>query len=330
LRLDWALPAASFVGTLLLTWLLAERRIRVPLDRPNARSLHALATPRGGGLAIWAGWALAWPWLDIDFAWAGPLFALAVVSFLDDRGGVAIVWRLLVQMAACVVFVLYTQGPAPVIWIAVDILAMVWMLNLFNFMDGSDGLAGGMAVSGFALFAIAAACAGAKDAALLLAALAAACLGFLAFNFPYPKPARIFLGDVGSVPLGFLAGAFGLLGTHRGYWPLAFTLLVFFPFIADASVTLTKRLLRREPVWQAHREHYYQRLVLLGWSHCATAIVYYTLMLSSGITALLALLLRPDAMWPLVLGWCVVYCLLYAIVERYWARHEAKAVTHAH
>jgi UDP-N-acetylmuramyl pentapeptide phosphotransferase/UDP-N-acetylglucosamine-1-phosphate transferase len=329
-RVDWALPIASFLGALLLTRLLVGRRLGVPLDRPNARSLHVLATPRGGGLAIWAGWAIAWPWLEIELAWAVPLLALALVSFFDDRADIAIGWRLLVQLAACAGFVFYALRPVPPVWIAVDILALVWMLNLFNFMDGSDGLAAGMAVCGFALFAIAATYDGARDGALLFAALAAACLGFLVFNFPYPRPARIFLGDVGSIPLGFLAGAFGLWGTRRGYWPLAFTLLVFFPFIADASVTLTKRLLRGERVWLAHREHYYQRLVLLGWSHRVTALVYYLLMLSSGASALAALLLRPDLMWPLVLGWCVVYSLLYALVDRYWTRHAAKAVRHAH
>jgi UDP-GlcNAc:undecaprenyl-phosphate GlcNAc-1-phosphate transferase len=326
MRFEWVLPIASFAGALLITQLLVTRRIPVPLDRPNERSLHAVAIPRGGGLAIWGGWAFAWPWLPIESAWPVAAMSLALVSFFDDRGGIAVVWRLLAHVAACSGFVLYGLAPDSRAWIAIDILVLVWMLNLFNFMDGSDGLAGGMAVSGFAMFAIGAAWAGAAESALLFATLASACLGFLVFNFP---PARIFLGDVGSVPLGFLAGAFGLSGTHLGYWPLAFALLVFFPFISDASVTLGKRLLRGERVWQAHREHYYQRLVQMGWGHRTTVLVYYALMLATGISALAALRLRPDAMWSLALGWSIVFAVLYAAVDRCWTRHQAKVAKHA-
>jgi UDP-N-acetylmuramyl pentapeptide phosphotransferase/UDP-N-acetylglucosamine-1-phosphate transferase len=93
------------------------------------------------------------------------------------------------------------------------------------------------------------------------------------------------MGDAGSIPLGFLAGALGLQGWSQGLWPPWFPLAAFAPFIADASVTLLRRALRRERVWQAHRGHYYQRIILLGWSHRRTALAEYALMAASGLVA---------------------------------------------
>src|SRR5262249_56892173 len=124
-----------------------------------------------------------------------------------------------------------------------------------NLRDGSDGLAGGMALIGFGAYAVAANDAGHGALAGVSIAVAAASAAFLFFNF---APARIFMGDVGSVPLGFLAGTLGILGWREGAWPLWFPMLVFAPFACDATLTLIRRLLRRERVWEAHREHYYQ------------------------------------------------------------------------
>jgi UDP-N-acetylmuramyl pentapeptide phosphotransferase/UDP-N-acetylglucosamine-1-phosphate transferase len=198
------------------------------------------------------------------------------------------------------------------------------MTNLYNFMDGSDGLAGGMAVFGFGAFAAAAALAG--DASICLAALgiAAAALAFLAFNLP---PARVFMGDAGSILLGFLAGALGLLGIARGLWPVWFPVLVFSPFIADASVTLIRRLFRGERIWEAHRSHYYQRLVQLGWGHRRTALVEYLLM---AIVATLAVagVGRSVAAQLAVVGVVVLLLTGSGIqVDRAWARHRIR--THA-
>src|SRR5207344_2645488 len=116
--------------------------------------------------------------------------------------------------------------------------------------------------------------------------ISAAAAGFLIFNFP---PAKIFMGDVGSIPLGFLAGAIGVTGWQQGLWPLWFPLVVFAPFIVDATVTLARRVLRGEAVWQAHRSHYYQRIILTGWSHRRTALAEYALMAGGGCLACLAL-----------------------------------------
>jgi UDP-N-acetylmuramyl pentapeptide phosphotransferase/UDP-N-acetylglucosamine-1-phosphate transferase len=187
------------------------------------------------------------------------------------------------------------------------------MTNLFNFMDGSDGLAGGMAAIGFGALAAGAAAAGAMALALTAAAIASASVGFLLHNFP---PARVFLGDAGSVPLGFLAAALGLHGMLVGAWPLWFPFLVFSPFIADATVTILRRAARRERFWRAHRGHFYQRLVLAGWSRRALALRAYALMAAAGLSALAGRAQGPEVQFGIILGWAAFYALLLVAIER--------------
>lgn len=187
---------------------------------------------------------------------------------------------------------------------------------LYNFMDGSDGLAGGMACSGFLCYAIAAAFAGNTQFALLNLAIAAAAAGFLIHNF---HPARIFLGDAGSVPLGFLAATLGLTGWQQCDWTWWFPLIVFAPFIVDASVTLARRLLSGARVWEAHRDHYYQRLVRLG-GHRRTALLEYALMAGSGALALWAMTLRGAMQYGVLAAITAVYLVLLVLIERAWRR----------
>ena len=197
-------------------------------------------------------------------------------------------------------------------------LAIAWYANLYNFMDGSDGLAGGMAVIGFGAYALAAAAAGETVLATSSAVVASASLAFLVFNFP---PARIFMGDVGSVPLGFLAGALGVLGWHAGAWPLWFPVAVFAPFVCDATLTLAKRLARRERVWRAHRDHYYQRLVRMGFGHRGTAWIEYAAMTGCAGAALYA---RQETVWVQTATLALATAVLVAIaawVDVRWARH---------
>ena len=286
----------------------------LPFDRPNARSLHRGAVPRGGGLAIWLGWCAGILWLPGFQPWLLPLAAIVIVSFFDDYHGIAAPWRLLVHLAAAVAW-LRLAGPAPDLPVAaVTVVAIVWMANLYNFMDGSDGLSGTMAVVGFGSYALAAHWAGSAWAVSLLA-LAAAVAPFLVVNWP---PARVFLGDVGAVPLGFLAAIFSIEGIREGWWPGWFPLLVFLPFIADASSTLVRRLLRGQAVWRAHRDHYYQRLVQLGFGHAGTLALYAAVMVGAAVTALGALARAPQAGWYLLLVWTLVLALLFASVGQQW------------
>ena len=191
------------------------------------------------------------------------------------------------------------------------------MTNLYNFMDGSDGLAGGMALFGFAAYGLAGWLVGDGILAALAASIAAAAAAFLAFNFP---PARVFLGDAGAIPLGFLSATLGLLGWREAYWPIWFPVLVFSPFILDASVTLARRALRGERFWEAHKTHYYQRLVQLGWGHRNTALAEYSLMAACGAVALWALGRPPLDQWLAVGVMAALYSVLAAMVDLAWRR----------
>ena len=279
-------PLAAFAVTwVAIAFLLHGFSDRI-LDRPNERSLHQQPVPRTGGIGVAAGIAASIP-LASPIEW-WPLWlgaALLVgVSFAEDLGGLPIVGRLVAHFlsAGALAVCLLAQGLGWG-WAAVMIVPVVWMINLYNFMDGMDGLAGGMAVFGFGFLAVLSWAGNHQPLMLVSASIAAAAAAFLLFNF---HPARIFLGDAGSTTLGFLAAGLGLIGWQYEVWSLWVPLLVFSPFIVDASVTLARRLVRGEKFWQAHRSHYYQRLVLSGWSHRRTALAEYGVMVCCGIGAL--------------------------------------------
>lgn len=312
-------PLTAFAATLVTVWWLVRSRLStLALDRPNQRSLHQTPVPRTGGIGIHAGILLAWAVAGPDLPpslWLA-LAVLLAVSFLDDLRGVPVIGRLaahlLVAGALAASLVLKDYGITGVIIAA---FAMAWIANLYNFMDGSDGLAGGMAAFGFSFYGIAAWLAGSAAFALLNFSVAAAAAAFLVFNF---HPARIFMGDVGSVPLGFLAAVFGLTGWLQRDWMWWFPLLVFSPFIVDASVTLARRLLMRQRVWEAHHDHYYQRLVRLGWGHRRTALAEYGLMLACGTLALFTLSLPPALQAVILLLAAGAYSVLMAAIGRAW------------
>jgi UDP-N-acetylmuramyl pentapeptide phosphotransferase/UDP-N-acetylglucosamine-1-phosphate transferase len=271
-------PAAVAAATALLACLttrllipvLAERGI---FDRPNERSSHRVPTPRGGGIAVVGSVLLAWIVLAQTEAVPSQVFGitlgavlLATVSWLDDLRSLSPVVRLLAQAAAVAIGISMLPGPGDLFYLATIGLLWIWWINLFNFMDGIDGLAGSEAAAiGAGLLLFASAGAGADPALrALAAALTGAAIGFLVWNW---SPSRIFLGDVGSVPLGYLSG-FLLLGLAvRGHWRIALILPLY--FLADTTITLTRRLFRGERVWQAHREHFYQQAVRRGLGHAA-------------------------------------------------------------
>jgi UDP-N-acetylmuramyl pentapeptide phosphotransferase/UDP-N-acetylglucosamine-1-phosphate transferase len=280
----WGPGILSFVVAFAALRLLIGPFARFALDQPNERSLHEQPVPRTGGLAVLAGVAASVFFLHGAY-WL-PLvlgLVLAGVSLLDDLHGTPTAVRLVAHATAAAVLVGHLAWPMDPVAALLLVLAVTWITNLYNFMDGSDGLAGGMAVIGFGVYAWAAHVAGSAWLSTFCVALAASAAAFLTHNFP---PARIFLGDVGSIPLGFLAAALGIVGWHEQLWPLWFPVLVFGPFIGDATVTLFRRLFKGERVWQAHREHYYQRLVRMGFGHRGTAIVGYLVMLACGAMAL--------------------------------------------
>ncbi len=247
------------------------------VDMPNARSSHREPTPRAGGLApvgVLLMLLLAAAVLRADPVLAGIALAataLAVAGLIDDRKGLGAWTRLAVQLAAILPSLGLVLAGWPIWWpgwlptaaaFAGLSFLWIWFVNLYNFMDGIDGITGVETASvgvGVALVATLASAPG--DLPLVAAglALAGAGLGFLALNW---RPARVFLGDVGSVPLGFLTGAL-LLALAASGQPAAAAILPAY-HVTDATLTLLRRALAGEPVMQAHRSHAYQRAIQRG------------------------------------------------------------------
>jgi len=319
--------ALAFCVSALILWGLLRTGLawRLATDIPNERSLHERPTPRVGG------WGVI-PIVVLSMLFVAPqLWVLAVcaallaaMSQIDDRRGLPARVRFAAHTIAAIVVV--SIVPAPIaLWLRVVVaVALIWLTNLYNFMDGADGLAGGMAFFGFGGYALAAGLSPHADAQLALAsaAVCGAAAGFLLFNF---HPARIFLGDAGSIPLGFLAGALGYWGWGRGVWPMWFPVMAFAPFIADASVTLAKRLARGERFWQPHREHYYQRMVRSGIGHARTSIHWYVVM-ALGIMLALAAIPQPEIVQcTVVIVWAVVLVVIGIVIDARWRRVQSNS-----
>jgi UDP-N-acetylmuramyl pentapeptide phosphotransferase/UDP-N-acetylglucosamine-1-phosphate transferase len=207
--------------------------------------------------------------------------------------------------------------------VALSALFIVWMINLYNFMDGMDGFAGGMTVFGFGTFAGLGWIAGHDSFLIVNLIIACASAGFLYFNFP---PARIFMGDIGSSTLGLMAATLSLWGARDGVFPFWVAMLVFSPFIIDSTVTLARRLSRREKIWQAHKTHFYQRLVQAGWGHRKTVLFEYIIMFGCGITALWGARATVEMQVAIVVAWTLFYFLFFFWVSRL-AAHNSKTRT---
>jgi UDP-N-acetylmuramyl pentapeptide phosphotransferase/UDP-N-acetylglucosamine-1-phosphate transferase len=257
-------------------------RFRV-LDQPVARSVHIEPTPRGAGLAIIPILTVAWlllPAVD-PAADALPLVLvigtvlIALTSWLDDLRGLPALPRLAVQAVAVLLGLMALAQLPPVFqgWLPrpLDLtlsgLLWLWFVNLFNFMDGSDAVAGGQALTiglGLAAIAVDQGWTGLTAAQGLV--LGGVALGFLAWNRP---PAKIFLGDVGSIPLGYLIGWLLLWAATQGAWTAALILPAW--FLTDTTLTLIRRARRRAPLLEAHAEHSNSTAIRLGHSHARVA-----------------------------------------------------------
>lgn len=259
---------AGFAGTGLAFMLLSWAAF---FDVPNERSSHTGYVPRGAGVALTPILAVAVAGVGFKATGAPPesmivaglAVGLGVLSWIDDRRGLPVAVRLLAH-AAAIAFTLYSMpaggpffgGLLPAEFdVALAGFLWLWFVNLFNFMDGIDGIAGTeTALIGFGAAAVAALAGLGGGISFIGVAVAGAAFGFLWWNWP---PAKVFLGDVGSVPLGFLLGWLLLLLAQRGQWAAALILPLY--YWADATLTLVRRVVRREKFWQAHRQHFYQR-----------------------------------------------------------------------
>ncbi|WP_223529817.1 MraY family glycosyltransferase [Pseudomonas sp. BF-B-26] len=271
----WWLLAAVFIVSWGLTFVLRRYALAKSLmDIPNERSSHVVPTPRGGGVAIVVSFVLALPALygfgllefNLFYGLLGSGLLVALIGFADDHGHIAARWRLLGHFVAAVWALCWMGGMAPVSmfgmgiqlgWVGSVLAAiyLVWMLNLYNFMDGIDGIASVQAIFVCLAGCVISLMAGNQSVLFVSLFLSSAVAGFLLWNFP---PARIFMGDAGS---GFLGMVLGVLSLYVAWSNSALMwgwLILLAVFTVDSTVTLLRRLVRGEKIYQAHRSHAYQ------------------------------------------------------------------------
>lgn len=270
------------------------------VDVPNERSSHSIPTPRGGGIAIAICINLALIILAIAIpeqrrAAIGILgggLLIAAIGLLDDRFGLSAKLRLVVHVVAAG-WLLACQGGAgdyslagmdvTVVMLPIAVLYLVWCTNLFNFMDGIDGFAGSQALVAAVTFGAMGWLAGDGLIIHLMTATAGASAGFLLWNWP---PAKIFMGDCGSGFLGFLFGAVTIVGHKQGTIPVAAGVTVMLVFLADATLTLFRRIHAGETWYKPHRSHAYQLATQLGGSHLQVTLAANACFVVAGMLAL--------------------------------------------
>jgi len=314
---------ATYAGTglvlLLLMWLSL-------FDQPNERSSHTTPIPRGGGLAVVPVVLGAWAWVGHFMSAATPVaftviwcaLALAAISWLEDWRGVPTIVRLLAQVAAVSValFAMRDFGPffggflSPNLDLFAVAVLWVWFINLYNFMDGIDGITGvETACLGLGVALVAALANLDGGFTMFGTTLAAAAFGFLWWNW---QPARVFLGDVGSIPLGFLSGWLLLMLADQGQWAVALILPLY--YLADATITLLRRIARRERFWRAHRQHFYQQATQWRMRHRDATL---WILAANVVLIALALVAVKGWIWPALAGaFVAVAALLFHFGRR--------------
>ncbi len=333
MMLDLAIVVLAFLAACAMTWGLRVYAIKHNvIDQPNQRSSHSVPTPRGGGVAIVLTLLVALTWLylsgyltaDSFFGLFVPGLIVAVIGFLDDHGHIAARWRLLMHFLAAAIG-LYFLGSFPVInlagfdismaWIGMILgsIYLVWMLNLYNFMDGINGLASAQAI----LFALGSAALlvlhqhtdFSGSIYLLVLALAGAAAGFIVWNFP---GAKIFMGDAGS---GFLGIIIGLMILHIAKLDTHFfmaELCLLGVFIVDSTITLLRRLVAGKKVYEAHASHTYQILARKYGSHVPVTLtsIAVNIVWLFPIAYLIASA-KMDGLVGLVIAWCPLIVIAF-------------------
>ncbi len=332
--------AGFIIGASILSWLLASRVRLYALDRlldiPNERSSHTAPTPRGGGLAIavtviggvLVAAVIRWiPW-DLALALSGGGAMIAAVGWIDDHRSLSALTRFAVQFfsAAWAMFWLgglpslsigstvVNLGPAGLI---LGVVGIVWAINLYNFVDGIDGLAAGEAIStgvigGAILLAM-----NQYGLAMVSLLIAAASAGFLPLNW---APAKLFMGDVGSGMLGYLFAVLAIASENAGAIPLLIWVLLLGAFVFDATVTLCRRIARGERWYHAHHSHAYQRMVQAGRSHAMVSSMILLINLALAVLAIVAWV-RPTFFLISMAAGAILLSIIYLSVERIRPMH---------
>jgi Fuc2NAc and GlcNAc transferase len=297
-------------GTTLFSWallgiLLKYYRGFFPLDHPNKRSMHEQPIPRGGGIVIAGLFILGsiffiptWPGIDrFLLALVVGTLVICTLGWLDDQKSLNNLTKLTVQLIIGVICVALMQPEtkiylftgtmvnlASIILIPSLILWITWIINVFNFMDGVDGLVASQAIINAFVLSIWFFCSGDNNIALVCLILGGATSGVIFFNW---APAKIFLGDSGSLSLGFIFGVLAIYGVTKYKMPVSGFIVLYGVFLADTGITLLRRILKRERWWEPHNQHFYQRIVRNGVSHSKMSII--VVIANSGLAVLATL-----------------------------------------
>ncbi|MEE4295672.1 MAG: glycosyltransferase family 4 protein [Wenzhouxiangella sp.] len=297
------------------------------VDQPGGRRSHEVATPRGGGLAMVVAVLIVVNIFAVPspaiWGISGLVLLLAGLGWLDDASDLPVKWRFGMQLLIAAMMLALTgtvdsvafgslELNWPWLWSGLGLVAVVWLINLHNFMDGSDGLLAMQgAWTGLAMAALMHPKGG--IGALLAIVMAGACLGFLLWNRP---PARVFMGDSGSLLIGGLVGLLALSGAASGLVSIWVSLIITALFVVDATATLVRRVVRGSRWYNAHREHAYQKLISGGWSHGRVLLLYGSMNLLIVLPVLLLANRFPDQEMLLALG--LVGLLTFA----WWRLHD--------
>ncbi len=322
---------AAFLASLLGVTVFTRWSLRRGfLDVPNERSSHTTLTPRGGGLVIvlvcLIGYLIIGLGLGLPIFWGYFIGALLVagISWLDDLYSLPFWSRLIVHMAAAVVLIwdigFWSELVLPLVSVDIalghifglglTLVWVVWLVNAYNFMDGIDGIAALQALISCVAWAVLTSVLNMPSAFLLSGIVACASTGFLIHNW---QPAKIFMGDVGSAFLGFTLASMPLLARAEtplnvSILPIVAVLFVWF-FVFDTAFTLIRRILGRKRIWEAHREHIYQRLIIEGKDHSTVALAYGLASAFICILVLLAIFLSGIFPWVALLSLFVMTIL---------------------
>lgn len=300
-------------------------------DLPNQRSSHATPTPRGGGIVfpvLWIVFLIVLYFFGFIkasylYLFLPPVFLISFISFIDDKYQLAARWRFLAQLSA-VIYSLVIIGGFPTfnLWIVTIhwawfgyifmALALLWSTNLYNFMDGIDGIAAIEALFVFGVGGYFVWRAGGVDLAYIIWGMVSMVVGFLIWNKP---PAKIFMGDVGSTVLGFLVVLFGLVGEVWYGVPFLLWVILYGVFLFDATVTLFRRIKHGDVWYQAHRLHAYQRLQLQQWSHGKILVGVIVINVVLAALAVLAFYF-PQYMLILLIMAIIMLSISYIFVEK--------------
>jgi Fuc2NAc and GlcNAc transferase len=328
------------VAAAILSWLLASRVRLYALDRlldiPNERSSHSSPTPRGGGLAIavttLGGIILAamWKWIDWDLAIAlsGGGTLIAAVGWIDDHKDLPALTRFAVQFFSAFWAIFWLGGlkslsvgfaelQLGIFGSILGIIGIVWAINLYNFVDGIDGLAAGEAISTGVIGGLLLLKTGNTGLAMVAFLIAAANAGFLPLNW---APAKLFMGDVGSGLLGYLFAVVAIASENVAGVPLLLWVLLLGAFVFDATVTLCRRIAHGERWYHAHHSHAYQRMVQAGKSHATVSSMILAINVVLAALAIVAWL-RPTLFLVAIAAGAILLSIIYISVERIRPMH---------